>query len=90
MTELLQQALEKLSNLPTEKQEMIARLIVQALEQESGNVVETNVIISEAPTQDKKITETTTQQSLPSSVGMGASGRTDLSKRCQELLWQED
>lgn len=29
------------------------------------------------------------QRSLPSSVGMGISGRSDLSERDEELLWQE-
>lgn len=29
------------------------------------------------------------QQSLPRSVGMGASGRNDLSERDEELLWEE-
>lgn len=28
-------------------------------------------------------------RSLPHSVGMGASGRTDLAERDEELLWQE-
>ncbi|NJL41760.1 MAG: ribbon-helix-helix protein, CopG family [Leptolyngbyaceae cyanobacterium SM1_4_3] len=29
------------------------------------------------------------RQSLPSSIGMGASGRSDLSERDEELLWQD-
>jgi predicted transcriptional regulator len=29
------------------------------------------------------------RQSLPSSIGMGASDRSDLSERDEELLWQD-
>lgn len=29
------------------------------------------------------------QRSLPRSIGMGKSGRSDLSERDEELLWQE-
>jgi predicted transcriptional regulator len=29
------------------------------------------------------------RQSLPSSIGTGASGRSDLSERDEELLWQD-
>jgi hypothetical protein len=70
MTELLQQALKKLSNLPADRQETIARLILQEIEQD------------ETLTNDDSL--------LPQSIGMGTSGRTDLSSRTQELLWQED
>ncbi|MGL5835028.1 MAG: hypothetical protein ACRC1Z_17625 [Waterburya sp.] len=70
MTELLQQALKKLSDLPADKQETIARLILQKIEQE------------EAKTNDDSL--------LPKSIGMGTSGRTDLSSQTNELLWQED
>lgn len=70
MTELLQQALKKLSDLPAERQETIARLILQEIEQD------------EAKINDDRL--------LPKSIGMGTSGRTDLSSRTQELLWQED
>jgi hypothetical protein len=70
MTELLQQALKKLSDLPADKQETIARLILQEIEQD------------EAKTND--------DNPLPKSIGMGTSGRTDLSSRTKELLWQED
>ena len=28
--------------------------------------------------------------SLPPSIGMGASGMSDLSTRCEELLWQDE
>jgi hypothetical protein len=67
MTELLQQALKKLSSLPTDRQETIARLILQQIEQD------------EAKTND--------DSSLPKSIGMGTSGRTDLSSRTSELLF---
>jgi hypothetical protein len=70
MTELLQQALKKLSDLPADRQETIARLILQEIEQD------------EVKTND--------DSSLPESIGMGTSGRTDLSSRTKELLWQED
>jgi hypothetical protein len=70
MTELLEQALKKLSDLPADKQETIARLILQEIEQD------------EAKTND--------DNPLPKSIGMGTSGRTDLSSRTKELLWQED
>lgn len=70
MTELLQQALKKLSDLPADKQETIARLILQKIEQDEA--------------------KTKGDRSLPQSIGMGTSGRTDLSSRTKELLWQED
>ena len=70
MTPLLQQALEKLSDLPADKQETIARLVFQEIEQD------------EAKTNEDSL--------LPKSIGMGTSGRTDLSSRTTELLWQED
>jgi hypothetical protein len=70
MTELLQQALKKLSDLPADKQETIARLILQKIEQD------------EAKTNDDSL--------LAKSIGMGTSGRTDLSSQTNELLWQED
>ena len=70
MTSLLQQALKKLSDLPAERQEIIARLILQEIEQDRA--------------------ETHDDNSLPQSIGMGTSGRTDLSSRTNELLWQED
>ena len=66
MTELLQQALKKLSDLPADKQETIARLILQKIEQD------------EAKTND--------DSSLPSSIGMGTSGRTDLSSQTNEFV----
>ena len=69
MTELLQQALEKLSDLPVEKQEIIARLILQEIEQDEANISEEN--------------------NLPEFVGIGKSGRKDLSSRTDELLWQD-
>jgi len=70
MTELLEQALKKLSDLPADKQENIARLILQEIEKDE--------------------TETNTDNLSPKSIGMGASGRTDLSRRTKELLWQDD
>lgn len=70
MTELLQQALKKLSDLPADKQETIARLILQEIAQEG--------------------VKTDEDSSLPKSIGMGTSGRTDLSSRTKDLLWQED
>ena len=70
MTSLLQQALKKLSDLPADKQEIIARLILQEIEHDRS--------------------ETHDDNSLPRSIGMGTSGRTDLSSRTNELLWQED
>ena len=70
MTELLQQALKKLSSLPTDRQETIARLILSEIEEDEA--------------------KTKGDSSLPSSIGMGTSGRTDLSSRTNELLWQED
>ncbi|MBW4536244.1 MAG: hypothetical protein KME09_20095 [Pleurocapsa minor HA4230-MV1] len=70
MTELLQQALKKLSDLPADKQETIARLILQKTEQD------------EAKSNDDSL--------LRKSIGMGTSGRTDLSSQTNELLWQED
>lgn len=70
MTELLQQALKKLSDLLADKQETIARLILQKTEQD------------EAKSNDDSL--------LRKSIGMGTSGRTDLSSQTNELLWQED
>jgi hypothetical protein len=70
MTELLQQALKKLSDLPADKQETIARLILQEIEQDESKTNEDSL--------------------LPKSIGMGTSGRTDLSSRTTKLLWQED
>lgn len=70
MTELLQQALKKLSNLPADRQETIARKILQEIEQDEPKTNEDSL--------------------LPKSIGMGTSGRTDLSSRTSELLWQED
>jgi hypothetical protein len=70
MTELLQQALKKLSSLPADRQETIARLILSEIEEDEAN------------TDDDRL--------MPKSIGMGTSGRTDLSSRTTELLWQED
>lgn len=70
MTELLQQALKELSNLPIDKQETIARLILREIEQEGAKTDEDSL--------------------LPKSIGMGTSGRTDLSSRTKDLLWQKD
>lgn len=67
MTPLLQQALKKLSDLPTDKQETIVRLILQEIEQDKAKTNEDN--------------------SLPQSIGMGTSGRSDLSSRTREILW---
>jgi hypothetical protein len=67
MTELLQQALKKLSDLPIDKQETIARLILQEIAQEEVKTDEDSL--------------------LPKSIGMGTSGRTDLSSRTKDLLW---
>ena len=69
MIELLQQSLEKLSDLPAEKQEIIARLILQEIEQGKANISE--------------------EKNLPGFVGMGTSGRKNLSSRTDELLWQD-
>jgi hypothetical protein len=66
MTELLQQALKKLSDLPADKQETIARLILQKIEQD------------EAKTNHDSL--------LPRSIGMGTSGRTDLSSQTNEFV----
>jgi len=33
---------------------------------------------------------TETSQKLPKSIGMGASGRSDLSSKTEQLLWTED
>jgi hypothetical protein len=67
MTELLQQALKKLSDLPIDKQETIARLILQEIAQKEVKTDEDSL--------------------LPKSIGMGTSGRTDLSSRTKDLLW---
>ena len=66
MTPLLQQALKRLSDLPADKQEIIARLILQKIKQDQAKTNEDN--------------------SLPESIGMGTSGRSDLSSRTRELL----
>ena len=78
MTELLQQALKKLSDLPADKQEIIARLILSEIEED------------EAKTKGDEAPPPLRDRSLPKSIGMGNSGRTDLSSRTTELLWQED
>ncbi len=77
MTKIVEQALKKLSKLPEEKQEIIASFILKQIEKETDSVTEA------------ERTETESNSSLPPSIGMGASGRTDLSTRCDELLWQE-
>jgi len=70
MTELLQKALKKLEELPAERQETIAHIILKEIEQDNQNVSQ--------------------KQSLPKSIGMGTSGRNDLSSRTKELLWQDE
>jgi hypothetical protein len=64
MTELLQQALKKLSSLPADRQETIARLILSEIEEDEAN------------TDDDRL--------MPKSIGMGTSGRTDLSSKTTE------
>ena len=70
MTELLQKALTKLSELPVDRQETIARIILQEIEQDKSKI--------------------SRKRSLPKSIGMGASGRNDLSSQTKELLWQNE
>ena len=77
MTKIIEKALKKLSKLPEEKQEIIASFILKEIEKETDSVTEA------------ERTETESNSSLPPSIGMGASGRTDLSTRCDELLWPE-
>ncbi len=70
MTELLQKALKKLAELPVDRQETIARMILQEIEQDNPNISQ--------------------KRPLPKSIGMGTSGRNDLSSRTKELLWQNE
>lgn len=72
MTKLLELALKKLATLPADRQENIAKLILK----EIGENIENE------PIKDNN------SPSLPPSIGMGASGMSDLSTRCEELLWQ--
>ncbi len=73
MTNLLESALQKLAELPTEQQEQIAHQILQTIQEESP---------LEEPDYESL--------PLPKSIGMGKSGRSDLSRRCEELLWNEE
>ena len=70
MTELLQKALKKLSELLVDRQEIIARMILQDIERDNPNISQ--------------------KRYLPKSIGMGASGRNDLSSRTKELLWHNE
>ncbi|CCI02827.1 MAG: hypothetical protein ACKPGT_22110 [Microcystis sp.] len=74
MTKLLELALKKLATLPADRQENIAQLILK----EIGENIENE------PIKDND------SPSLPPSIGMGASGMSDLSTRCEELLWQDE
>lgn len=74
MTKLLELALKKLATLPADRQENIAQLILK----EIGENIENE------PIKDHD------SPSLPPSIGMGASGMSDLSTRCEELLWQDE
>lgn len=74
MTKLLELALKKLATLSADRQENIAQLILK----EIGENIENE------PIKDND------SPSLPPSIGMGASGMSDLSTRCQELLWQDE
>ena len=70
MTKSLELALKKLANLPADRQENIAQLILK----EIGENIENQ------PIKDND------SPSLPLSIGMGSSGMSDLSTRCEELL----
>jgi hypothetical protein len=74
MTKLLELALKKLATLPADRQENIAQLILKEIEENIEN----------EPIKDND------SPSLPPSIGMGASGMSDLSTRCEELLWQDE
>jgi homoserine kinase len=74
MTKLLELALKKLATLPADRQENIAQLILKEIEENIEN----------EPIKDND------SSSLPPSIGMGASGMSDLSTRCKELLWQDE
>ncbi|CCH98481.1 MAG: hypothetical protein GPI90_25255 [Microcystis aeruginosa K13-05] len=74
MTKLLELALKKLATLSADRQENIAQLILK----EIGENIENE------PIKDND------SPSLPPSIGMGASGMSDLSTRCEELLWQDE
>jgi hypothetical protein len=74
MAKLLEVALKKLANLPAEQQENIARLILKEIEEQIENEP---VKAHDSP-------------SLLPSIGMGSSGMSDLSTRCEELLWQDE
>lgn len=74
MTKSLELALKKLAALPLNRQENIAELIVKKI---GKNIENEPVKDNDSP-------------SLPPSVGMGSSGMSDLSTRCEELLWQDE
>lgn len=74
MNKLLELALKKLATLSADRQENIAQLILK----EIGENIENK------PIKDND------SPSLPPSIGMGASGMSDLSTRCEELLWQDE
>lgn len=74
MTKLLELALKKLATLSADRQENIAQLILK----EIGENIENE------PIKDND------SPSLPPSIGMGSSGMSDLSTRCEELLWQDE
>ena len=74
MTKLLELALKKLATLPADRQENIAQLILKEIER---NIENEAIKDHDSP-------------SLPPSIGMGASGMSDLSTRCEELLWQDE
>ncbi|AOC53771.1 MULTISPECIES: hypothetical protein [Microcystis] len=74
MNKLLELALKKLATLSADRQENIAQLILK----EIGENIENE------PIKDND------SPSLPPSIGMGASGMSDLSTRCEELLWQDE
>lgn len=74
MNKLLELALKKLATLSADRQENIAQLILKEIEENIEN----------EPIKDND------SPSLPPSIGMGASGMSDLSTRCEELLWQDE
>lgn len=74
MTKSLELALKKLANLSADRQENIAQLILKEIEENIEN----------EPIKDND------SPSLPLSIGMGASGMSDLSTRCEKLLWQDE
>jgi hypothetical protein len=49
-----------------------------------------SLIMQEIERENKVTTDREMDLSLPPSVGMGKSGRKDISQRCDELLWKEE